>query len=250
MDLKHVGNFIATLRKEKGLTQEKLGEQLGVSSKTVSKWERGVNAPDISLLESLSNILDVDIKEILNGERISKNSLSKKHRRTIIKIITAIFLVILLSFPVLFTIFNYNTVQIYNIKSKTDKYFVTGFIMYNKERNVLLINNIDLYDKNVGTEKEDKIKSIIIGVHSGDKVVFSVSYDVSPGEDLQTISSYLLNRTYYVDEVVEDGMEVFDGGTNLNRLKIVIQYKNQQDKIKKVVIPLIVSREYSNRINI
>lgn len=122
--------------------------------------------------------------------------------------------------------------------------------MYNKERNVLLINNIDLYDKNVGTEKEDKIKSIIIGVHSGDKVVFSVSYDVSPGEDLQTISSYLLNRTYYVDEVVEDGMEVFDGGTNLNRLKIVIQYKNQQDKIKKVVIPLIVSREYSNRINI
>lgn len=250
MDLKHVGNFIATLRKEKGLTQEKLGEQLGVSSKTVSKWERGVNAPDIFLLESLSNILDVDIKEILNGERISKNSLSKKHRRTIIKIITAIFLVILLSFPVLFTIFNYNTVQIYNIKSKTDKYFVTGFIMYNKERNVLLINNIDLYDKNVGTEKEDKIKSIIIGVHSGDKVVFSVSYDVSPGEDLQTISSYLLNRTYYVDEVVEDGMEVFDGGTNLNRLKIVIQYKNQQDKIKKVVIPLIVSREYSNRINI
>lgn len=250
MDLKHVGNFIATLRKEKGLTQEKLGEQLGVSSKTVSKWERGVNAPDIFLLESLSNILDVDIKEILNGERISKNSLSKKHRRTIIKIITAIFLVILLSFPVLFTIFNYNTVQIYNIKSKTDKYFVTGFIMYNKERNVLLINNIDLYDKNVGTEKEDKIKSIIIGVHSGDKVVFSVSYDVSPGEDLQTISSYLLNRTYYVDEVVEDGMEVFGGGTNLNRLKIVIQYKNQQDKIKKVVIPLIVSREYSNRINI
>lgn len=250
MDLKHVGNFIATLRKEKGLTQEKLGEQLGVSSKTVSKWERGVNAPDISLLESLSNILDVDIKEILNGERISKNSLSKKHRRTIIKIIIAIFLVILLSFPVLFTIFNYNTVQIYNIKSKTDKYFVTGFIMYNKERNVLLINNIDLYDKNVGTEKEDKIKSIIIGVHSGDKVVFSVSYDVSPGEDLQTISSYLLNRTYYVDEVVEDGMEVFGEGTNLNRLKIVIQYKNQQDKIKKVVIPLIVSREYSNRINI
>lgn len=250
MDLKHVGNFIATLRKEKGLTQEKLGEQLGVSSKTVSKWERGVNAPDISLLESLSNILDVDIKEILNGERISKNSLSKKHRRTIIKIIIAIFLVILLSFPVLFTIFNYNTVQIYNIKSKTDKYFVTGFIMYNKERNVLLINNIDLYDKNVGTEKEDKIKSIIIGVHSGDKVVFSVSYDVSPGEDLQTISSYLLNRTYYVDEVVEDGMEVFGEETNLNRLKIVIQYKNQQDKIKKVVIPLIVSREYSNRINI
>ena len=250
MDLKHVGNFIATLRKEKGLTQEKLGEQLGVSSKTISKWERGVNAPDISLLESLSNILGVDIKEILNGERITKNSLSKKHRKTIIKIVVGIFLIVLLSFPILFTIFNYNTVQIYDIRSKTDKYFVTGFIMYNKKRNILLIHNIDLYDKNVGTEKEDKVKNIILGVHSGSKTVFSVSYDVSPGEDLQTINSYLLNRTYYVDEVVEDGTEVFGEGTNLNRLKIVIQYKNQQDKIKKVVIPLIVSREYSNRINI
>lgn len=250
MDLKHVGNFIATLRKEKGLTQEKLGEQLGVSSKTISKWERGVNAPDISLLESLSNILGVDIKEILNGERITKNSLSKKHRKTIIKIVVGIFLIVLLSFPILFTIFNYNTVQIYDIRSKTDKYFVTGFIMYNKKRNILLIHNIDLYDKNVGTEKEDKVKNIILGVHSGSKTVFSVSYDVSPGEDLQTINSYLLNRTYYVDEVVEDGTEVFGEGTNLNRLKIVIQYKNQQNKIKKVVIPLIVSREYSNRINI
>ena len=122
--------------------------------------------------------------------------------------------------------------------------------MYNKKRNILLIHNIDLYDKNVGTEKEDKVKNIILGVHSGSKTVFSVSYDVSPGEDLQTINSYLLNRTYYVDEVVEDGTEVFGEGTNLNRLKIVIQYKNQQNKIKKVVIPLIVSREYSNRINI
>lgn len=249
MNLKKVGKFISDLRKEKGLTQEKLGEQLGVSPKTISKWERGVNAPDISLLDSLSNILEVDIKEILNGERIPKNNTSKKHKKPIIKIVIGIFLIILLSFPILFTIFNYNTVRIYNIKSKTDKYFVSGFIMYNKERNILLIHNIDLLDNNIGTEIEDKVKNIVIGVHSGNKTVFSVSYDASPEEDLQTINSYLLNRTYYVDEVVEDGTDVLGKGTNLNKLKIVIQYNNQQDKIKKVVIPLKVSEEYSNKIN-
>ena len=81
MNLKKVGKFISDLRKEKGLTQEKLGEQLGVSPKTISKWERGVNAPDISLLDSLSIILEVDIKEILNGERIPKNNASKKHKK-------------------------------------------------------------------------------------------------------------------------------------------------------------------------
>ena len=89
----------------------------------------------------------------------------------------------------------------------------------------------------------------MIGVHSGNETVFSVSYDASPEEDLQTINSYLLNRTYYVDEVVEDGADVLGKGTNLNKLKIVIQYNNQQDKIKKVVIPLQVSEEYSNKIN-
>ena len=78
MNLEKVGNFIAELRKEKGLTQEKLGEQLGVSGKTISKWERGVNAPDIALLNSLSTILGVDIKEILNGERKAEKNLDRK----------------------------------------------------------------------------------------------------------------------------------------------------------------------------
>ena len=90
MNLEKVGNFIAELRKEKGLTQEKLGEQLGVSGKTISKWERGVNAPDIALLNSLSTILGVDIKEILNGERKAEKNLSKKRKKLIIKIIIVI----------------------------------------------------------------------------------------------------------------------------------------------------------------
>ena len=50
MNLGKVGKFIAEKRKEKGYTQEKMGEMLGVNGKTISKWERGVNAPDISLL--------------------------------------------------------------------------------------------------------------------------------------------------------------------------------------------------------
>ena len=54
MDLNKVGTFIANLRKEKDLTQAKLGELLGVNDKTVSRWETGKNAPDISILNDLS----------------------------------------------------------------------------------------------------------------------------------------------------------------------------------------------------
>lgn len=69
---------------------------------------------------------------------------------------------------------------------------------------------------------------------------------MASGEDLQTINSYLLNRTYYVDEVVKQEKNILSEGTDLNKLKLVIQYKNQQDKVKKITIPLTVSKEYSN----
>ena len=61
--------FIATLRKEKGLTQKELADHLGVTDKAVSKWERGFNCPDIALLTDLSGILGVTTNELLNGER-------------------------------------------------------------------------------------------------------------------------------------------------------------------------------------
>jgi transcriptional regulator with XRE-family HTH domain len=68
-NLSNMAQFIATLRKEKGLTQKELAGQLGVTDKAVSKWERGLSYPDISLLSQLSAILGVTTSELLNGER-------------------------------------------------------------------------------------------------------------------------------------------------------------------------------------
>ena len=63
-----IGNFIAVLRKEKNLTQKDLAEKLGVTDKAVSKWERGLGCPDVSLLEALSKILNVSIRIIKGKE--------------------------------------------------------------------------------------------------------------------------------------------------------------------------------------
>ncbi len=68
MDNEKIGNFIATLRKNKELTQKELALKLSVTDKAVSKWERGLSFPDITLLNSLAEVLDVDVSEILNGE--------------------------------------------------------------------------------------------------------------------------------------------------------------------------------------
>ena len=69
MDMKRIGGFLKALRKEKGLTQEQLAEALLVSSKTVSRWETGTNLPELSILLQIAAFYEVEVKEILDGER-------------------------------------------------------------------------------------------------------------------------------------------------------------------------------------
>ena len=68
MDTTKIGELICTLRKEKGLTQVQLAERLNVSDKAVSKWERGLGCPDVSLLARLSQVFAVDLEKLLAGE--------------------------------------------------------------------------------------------------------------------------------------------------------------------------------------
>ena len=68
MDLTKTGRLIASLRREKGLTQKEVADKLGVCAKTVSKWETGHGFPDISLVSRLSKIFQVDISKLLEGE--------------------------------------------------------------------------------------------------------------------------------------------------------------------------------------
>ena len=72
MDQIKVGAFLKDLRKEKGITQEQLAEKLGVSGRTISRWETGKNMPDISLLVEIAEFFDVSIPEIIKGERKSE----------------------------------------------------------------------------------------------------------------------------------------------------------------------------------
>ncbi len=69
MDMQKTGNLISEKRKELGLTQKELGERLHVTVSAVSKWERGLSFPDITLLEDISTLLELSVEEILEGEK-------------------------------------------------------------------------------------------------------------------------------------------------------------------------------------
>lgn len=85
MDQQKIGAFLKELRKEKTVTQEQLAEMLNVSRRTVSRWETGNNMPDMDILVGLADYYDVDIRELLDGERRSEQ-MDKEMKETILKV--------------------------------------------------------------------------------------------------------------------------------------------------------------------
>lgn len=83
MDVKKIGIFLAQLRKEQNLTQEQLGEKLGVTNKTVSRWENGNYLPPVEMLQELSGLYSVSINEILSGERLEGEDYREKAEENI-----------------------------------------------------------------------------------------------------------------------------------------------------------------------
>ena len=78
MDQIKIGKFIAAARKARGMTQKQLAEQLSISDKTVSKWERGKGLPEVALMLPLCEALQITVNDLLSGEKISENNYQKK----------------------------------------------------------------------------------------------------------------------------------------------------------------------------
>lgn len=86
MDLIKIGKYIAGKRKALGFTQKQLAEKLGMSDKSVSKWERGVCLPDVSVYSELCGILGISINEFLAGEDIEKERIAQKAEENLISV--------------------------------------------------------------------------------------------------------------------------------------------------------------------
>lgn len=85
MDQRKIGIFFKELRKEKELTQEQLAERLGVSRRTVSRWETGSNLPDVDILIEMADYYEVELRELLDGERRSER-MDKELEETVLKV--------------------------------------------------------------------------------------------------------------------------------------------------------------------
>lgn len=127
MDLVKIGRYVAGKRKDLGLTQKQLAEKLGMSDKSVSKWERGICLPDVSVYEEYCSILGISINEFLAGEDIAQENIVKKsednliqvttdskHRQNKLKAIIAVLSVIVLAAVMIVSVFLLRANQLKN----------------------------------------------------------------------------------------------------------------------------------------
>ena len=165
-----IGKLIAELRKEKGMTQKELAEKLNITDRAVSKWEREICCPDISLLEDLSKILDIPIHNLISGkrnkEKITEDTITNtikyandSIRKKIFRISNNILIGIIIIALTLLVFFNIKLQIQFNSKYKTD------FYPYNLEKCLVNFDNIetnlDVISENQGKYSDEDYKYII-----------------------------------------------------------------------------------------
>ncbi len=87
MDQGKIGRFIADCRKQKGLTQAQLAEQLHITDRAVSKWETGKSLPDSSIMLTLCDVLEISVNDLLSGERVNAEQYNKEMEQNLLEVI-------------------------------------------------------------------------------------------------------------------------------------------------------------------
>lgn len=226
------GEFIAGLRKERGMTQQELASLVGIGDKTISKWERGINVPDVIMLKKIADIFDVDISEILNGERNAKISpkIVKMYENKTIRYTT--FCCIGLFFAILFALLiyfcnNFDKFKVYRFKGSGENYELTGNIYQVSNKYKMVVDDFYVYD----TSKYDKLKidTYKVSIHIGGDTVYSIT-EGKTVEEKSKSSEYIK-----YSDIVE----------KINKSDLVIQRPRFVNKVNGHIELLVVSGEKS-----
>ena len=139
MNSEKVGQFIKKIRKDNNLTQQELADKYGVTYQAVSKWERGLNLPEVSLLKQISKDFNISIDDILDGELSPKKIDNKK-----IKILILVIIILLITISlIILTKHHTNSFQFKTISTTCNEFKVLGSLAYDKNKSSIYISNIN-----------------------------------------------------------------------------------------------------------
>lgn len=241
MKQERIGKYIAKLRKEKKITQEELAEKLGVSSKSISRWETGRNMPDLSLITPLCKELGTTINELLSGEKLNEEEYQEKLEENIIKTIDftdrklektrknflCILIIIVLFIITLITLF---CIDVNRMRNNEPVFFSTwGFkyvpaIDFHNEEIEIAIENY-LLEK---SESEPKY-------HENEKSFISIKtylIEEKNNHKLYNVYAWILEETYYL----ENNEIIQDSGSSIP-YKFVVEHINDEYEVTDSRIP-------------
>ena len=135
MNQEKIGNFIKEIRKKNNLTQKELADRLGVTYQAVSKWETGLNIPDIGIIRQISKMYNIDINEILDGEKNKKKN---------ILIIIIVVLVLLFGISIYIIVKNIHSddIALKTLTTSCSNFKINGSAAYTENRTSLYISDI------------------------------------------------------------------------------------------------------------
>lgn len=256
-----IGEFIAKKRKEKGLTQQELGDKLFVTDKAVSKWERGISFPDITLLKKLASILEVDVNEILDGEKNKKKNnieerireiqdkINEKNRKKRIKLVIGIVILFIILIIVIFKniSFGYSIKPVhYNHADKDIKLGIPkgSFFIKNNDRSYSIRN---LRSANIIENETKRYLKTLSYSNCNDTIYYYdeennfsiINYGIKDNFFFSTLSYEIVENDYCITKQLEEyssklgyvrGFHTLNGGKiDFNRTGNMLEVLFQDD---------------------
>lgn len=231
MNINKIGNLIARQRIAKNLTQEQLAEKLGVLRTTISKWERGINTPDISLLQPLCQELDLTFTELINGEKNISNKdntitaidainfYNKKTKNKYLIVSINIIFLLFCFFLSLIIINNYNKFTMYEIHTTKNDFTINGYLLESINKKGIFIQNIIYNNELVGTDQEIITDSVTITLESNNNIIYQ--FKKISNDRPERLYNLLYNTSIYIDS---DKVKKID----LNNLYLKIEFEDNQ----------------------
>lgn len=224
MDQEKIGKFIRKIRTDYNLTQRELADKLGVTYQAVSKWENGKNIPDIALLKMISKEFNVDINEILEGEKKEQETSNKK----VYYIAVTIILIIICIVSLIIISKNNSSFEFKTISSKCSDFKLNGSAAYNKEKTAIYISSIEFCGQEDNSIYKDISCTLYENYDNNKKEISNCKKEKS-----KSLKEYLKEIKINVDNYATSCKKLTS-----NTLSLEIKAVNEDNKTITYTIPI------------
>ena len=221
-NMNNFGEIIKDIRKKNNLTQKELADKLYVTYQAVSKWENNKSIPDISILQNISKMFNIDLNYLTN---------TKKRNNIIYFILIIIFLILSLTITILITKNHTHDFEMRTIETTCNDFNLSGTIAYNKDKTAIFISEIDYCGLNKDQIYDTITSTLYQNENNKEKIIIT-----NKEKNNLSLNDYLKDLTYHVDNYKSTCLDY-----NKNELYIKIELQKKNESTITYTIPLKIN---------